>query len=94
MGPAYLETEVDHDVSRQDEVLEDIVHCGLEHCWRVGKAEVHHQWLKEPPVSTEGGLPLVAFADQDVVEAPPNIEFHEELSSLQPINEVVDQREL
>jgi hypothetical protein len=35
--------QVAHDVSEQDEVLEDVVHHCLECGWGVGKAEVHHQ---------------------------------------------------
>jgi hypothetical protein len=41
----------------------------------------------------ECGLPFIAFPDPDVVEPPPNIEFHEEPSSLQTVNKVVDQGE-
>jgi hypothetical protein len=44
--------EVYHDISRQDEILEDVVHHCLEGGQGVGKAEVHHQWLKEPLVGT------------------------------------------
>jgi hypothetical protein len=85
--------EVDHDISRQNEVLEDVVHHCLEGGQGVGKAEVHHQWLKEPLVSMESGLPFVTFLDPDIVETPPDVEFREEPGSLQMVNEIVDQRE-
>ena len=61
--------EVDHDISGQDEVLEDVVRRGLGGRQRIGQAEVHHQGFKEPPVSTEGGLPLVTFLNADIVRA-------------------------
>jgi hypothetical protein len=84
--------EVDHDVSRQNEVLEDVVYHHLEGGQGVGKAEVHHQQLKEPPVSMEHSLPFVTFPDPDIVETPLDIEFREELSSLQMVYKIVDQR--
>ena len=85
--------EVYHDVARQDEVLEDVVHHCLEGRGGVGQAEVHHQGFKEPPVRPERGLPFVAFPDPDVIETPPDVEFREEPGSFQSINKVVDQRE-
>jgi hypothetical protein len=85
--------KIDHDVSGQNEVLEDVIHHHLEGGQGVGKAEVHHQRLKEPLVSTEHSLPFVAFPDPDVVETPPDVEFHEEPGSLQTVNEIADQRE-
>jgi hypothetical protein len=44
-----------------------IDHC-LEGGRRVGKAEVHHQRLKEPSVGMESGLPFVTCMDLDVFE--------------------------
>jgi hypothetical protein len=83
--------EVDHDVSGQDEILEDVIHHRLEGGQGVGKAKVHHWWLKEPLVSTEHGLPFVAFLDPDIVETPWDVEFRKELGSLQTVNKVIDQ---
>jgi hypothetical protein len=85
--------QVDHNVSGKDEVLENIVHHRLERSRGVGKAKVHHQRLKEPPVRTECGLSFVTFPDLDVIETPPDVEFREELGSLQTVNKIVDQRE-
>jgi hypothetical protein len=51
--------KVYHDVSRQDEVLEDVVHHHLEGCRGVGQAEVHHQGFKKALVRPESSLPLV-----------------------------------
>ena len=84
--------EVDHDVSRQDEVLENVVHHGLEGRRGVGKAEIYYQRLEESAVSTEHGLPLVALADADIVESPPDIELREESGPFQTINKVVNER--
>jgi hypothetical protein len=66
--------------------LEDVVHHRLERGQRVGEAEAHHQRLKEPSAGTECGLPLIASPDMDVVEAPSDLEFREELSSFQAVN--------
>jgi hypothetical protein len=75
--------QVDHDVSGQNQVLEDVVHHCLEGGWGVGKAKVHHQQLEEPSVRTEHGLPFVTFPNPDVVETPPDVELCEELGSFQ-----------
>jgi hypothetical protein len=82
--------QVDHDVPGQNKVLEDVVHHCLEGGWGVGKAKVHHQRLKEPPVHMEHSLPSVTFPDLDIVETPPGVEFCEELGSLQTVNKIVD----
>jgi hypothetical protein len=38
----------------------------------------------------EHGLPFITFPDPDVVETPPDVEFHEEPGSLQMVNKIVD----
>jgi hypothetical protein len=85
--------KVHHDVSEQNEVLEDVIHHHLEGDQGVGKAKVHPQRFEEPPVSTESGLPYIAFPDPDIVETPLDVEFREEPGYLQTVNKIVDQRE-
>ena len=51
------------------------------------------QGFEEAPVSLEHGFPLVALLDGDIVKAPPDVEFREELGSFQTVDEIVDQRE-
>src|ERR1700712_3308152 len=85
--------EVYHDVTRHDEILKDIIHHSLEGRGGVGQAEVHHQGFEESPVRPEGGLPLVALSDADVVKAPAYVEFRKEPGTLQSVNKVVDQGE-
>src|ERR1700761_856781 len=84
--------KVYHDIARQDEILEDVIHHSLEGRRGVSQAKVHHQRLKEAPVRPECSFPLVAFSDADIVKAPPDVEFREESGSFQSINKVVDPR--
>ena len=85
--------EVHHDVSRQDQILEDVVHHGLEGRRGVGHSEVHDQGFEEALVGLECDFPLITLLDVDVVKAPLNIEFCEEPGSFLTIDEIVDQRE-
>jgi hypothetical protein len=67
LGPVRVHNEdvieVHHDITRQDEVLDDVVHHCLEGGWGVGKAEVYHQRLEEPRLVQ----PFITFPDLDVV---------------------------
>jgi hypothetical protein len=67
--------EVYHDIARQDEILEDVVHHCLEGRGGVCQAEVHHQRLEESLVSLECGLPLITLLDPDVVKAHQMLSF-------------------
>src|SRR5262249_15179633 len=82
--------EINHDISGQDQVLENVVHHGLERRGGVGQAEVHYQGFEQTPVGPERGMPLVALADPDVVETPPDVELREEARSLETIDQIVD----
>jgi hypothetical protein len=57
--------------------------------WKVA-GELVRPRLEEPPVCTEHSLPFVTFPDPDVVKTPLDIEFCEELGSLQTVNKIVD----
>src|ERR1700743_896763 len=85
--------EVDHDISGQDKVLENVVHHGLEGCGRVGKPKVHHQRFEKSTVGTECSFPLIALTDADIVEPPSDIEFREESGPFQTINKIVNERD-
>jgi hypothetical protein len=58
-----------------DEILEDVIHHGLEGSWAVSHTIQHYRWLKEPSVAPKGHLPFVAFLDLDVLVAPSDIKF-------------------
>src|ERR1700753_1253033 len=74
--------QVDHDISGKNEVLENVVHHGLEGRRGIGEPEVHHQWLEKPPVGPERRFPFVALPDPDIVKPPPDIELRKEPGSL------------
>ena len=58
-----------------DEVLEDVVHHGLEGGRAVGEAKEHDQGFKEAPICLEGGFPLVSLFDLHIVVSPTYIQF-------------------
>ena len=58
-------------------VPEGIVHESLECRGGVGKSKEHYCWFEEALVRDEGGLPLVAILDVDVVITPVDIKFGE-----------------
>ena len=66
---------IDHHISFVDEVLEDVVHHGLEGGQAVGEAEEHNQGFEEAPICSEGGLPLVSLFDPHIVVSPTYIQF-------------------
>ena len=74
-----------------DEVSEDIIHHGLEHCWGVAEAKEHDKWLIQPTVCPEGCLIFVSLLNADIVETPPQVEFGEVLGSSQSVQNVQDE---
>ena len=47
---------IDHHISFINEVLEDVIHHGLEGGWAVGEAKEHDQVFEEAPIRLEGGV--------------------------------------
>ena len=72
---------IDCHVSFINEVLEDVIHHGLEGVQAVGEAEEYDQGLKEAPIRSEGGFPLVSLFDLYIVASPMYIQFRK-VSSL------------
>ena len=60
-----------------DEVLEDIIHHGLECCWTVGESEEHDKRFKEATVCAKGSLPLIATLYPHIVEPPLHVQLGE-----------------
>jgi hypothetical protein len=56
-----------------DQVLEDVIHHGLEHCRAIGEAEEHYKWFVEAVIGAKGCLPLVTLLDANIAEAPTNM---------------------
>ena len=68
---------IDRHISFINEVLEDVIHHGLEGGQAVGEAEEHHQGFKEAPICSEGGFPLVSLLDSYIVVSPTYVQFRE-----------------
>ena len=58
-------------------VLEGVIHEPLKCCWGIGESEEHHGWFKEAFKRDEGGLPLVAIFEVNIVVSPADIKFGE-----------------
>ncbi len=63
-----------------DELTEDVIHHHLECHGGVTQSKEHDSWFKQPSVSSEHSLPLIAFFDLHIVESPVEIKYGEELS--------------
>ena len=74
-----------------NQILEDVIHHGLEGSWTVSKAEHHHQWLKQSPVGPKGCLPLISFLDPDIVVPPSDIQLGEIPSSPELLHQLRNQ---
>jgi len=55
------------------EVLEDVIHHGLEDGGAVGHTKEHYQRFEQVSIGPESCLPLISRLDVDVVETPTNI---------------------
>ncbi len=51
--------------------------------WGVTQSKKHDSQFKQPSVSSEHGLPLIAFLDPHVVGPPVEIEYGEELGIME-----------
>ena len=70
-----------------DEVLEDIIHHGLECCQTVGESEEHDKRFKEATVCVNGSLPLTTILYPYIVEPPLHIQLGEVFHALELGNE-------
>ena len=72
---------------------EHTVHGALKGGGRVGQAEEHYPWFKQPFWRFERGLPFISFFDSDIVVSPPHVKLGEEGSSLELLQDCFDQGE-
>ena len=66
---------VDDEPSFGDHILEGVIHESLKCGWGVGEPKEHYCWLEKPLMGDEGGFPLVAILDADIVVAPSDIKL-------------------
>jgi hypothetical protein len=81
---------VNYEPSFGNHITEGVVHESLKSEGGVIHAKEHDCRFKEAFMSDEGTFPLISVLDADVVIAPSNIEFDEDLSSFEFIDEVQD----
>ena len=69
--------QVDHHNTFHYEVLEDVVHHGLEGGWTVSHSKEHYQGFEQASIGSEGHLPLVSGLNANIVETPIDIQLGE-----------------
>ena len=83
--------KADHyeDVSH---ISEDVVHKGLKHSGCIGEPHRHNQGLERAIAHSEGGFPLMASCDVNIVVASTEVELGVDLCAAQLFKEVGDER--
>ena len=84
---------VDNKPPFSDIVCEVEIHKCLEHRRRSTKSKKHHHWFKQSQGSDEGGFPLVALLNSNIVISPLYIELSEMGKLSEVGDEVGDKRE-
>jgi len=69
--------QVDHHNTFHYEVLEDVVHHGLEGGWTVSHSKEHYQGFEQASIGSEGRLLLVSELNANIVETPIDIQLGE-----------------
>ena len=90
MNPQVV--HIDLQPSFGDHVSEYVIHEGLERRRSVAKTEEHDGRFKESKRSYKSSLPLIFFANANIVESPPDVEFGEYSGVLHVVNQLWDQR--
>ena len=78
--------QVEADYALGDQILEYLVHHGLESGWAVGETKEHDQGFKKSSVCAECGIPLITFLDADIVVSPPDIQLGEVTRTSESVN--------
>ena len=84
---------VNDEPSLCNHIPEGIRHESLKSGGRIGHAEEHDGRFIESSVGDEGGFPLVAFLNSDIVISPSYIKLGEDLGIFKFVNEVGNQGE-
>ena len=64
-----------------------MIHHSLKRGGGVGKTEEHDSGFKQPAVGLEGGFPFIAFFDANIIIALAEVQFGEDFSSFEFINQ-------
>ena len=73
LGEDQNVVQIDHHDTLRYEVLEDVVHHGLEGGRTVGHFKEHYQGFEQTLIGPEGCLSLIPGLNVDVVETPADI---------------------
>src|SRR5258708_1537501 len=84
---------VAYDFATVDELMKDVIHHCLEHHGGVAQSEEHDSWFEQASVSPECGLPLITLLDLHIVEPPMEVEYSEELSTMEVGQDIRDEGE-
>ena len=65
------------------EILENVIHHGLEDSQTIGYAKEYYQRLEKTVASAKDSLPFISGLNTDIVETPANIQFGKVLGFLE-----------
>ena len=83
--------QVDHHNTFCYEVLEDIIHHGLEGGRTVSHSKEHYQGFEQASIGLEGHLPLISGLNANIVETPTDIQLGEVSGPMELGHEFGDQ---
>jgi len=75
-----------------DKFLENVVHQLLECSRGIAQAKEHNEGFEETELGEEGSFPLVSLLDANIVEAPADVKFRENLGSTHSVKNIVNSR--
>jgi hypothetical protein len=65
--------DINKYTSAHQNLLETHIHHSLKHRKGIAHAEIHHEWLEQPSICEEGGLPLIPFPNSHIVKPPAHV---------------------
>ena len=80
------------DLLRSDQILEDMVHHGLESHRTICQTKKHNKGFKKTTIHTECSFPFIPLLDSDIIVSPSNIKLREYFCILQSMHNIIDQR--
>ncbi len=85
---------VAYDFAMINELTKDVIHHHLEHHRGVAQSEEHDSWFEQASVSPECCLPLITLLDPHVVEPPAEVEYGEELGTMEVGQDIGEEGEI
>ncbi|KAG5732064.1 hypothetical protein E4T56_gene18820 [Termitomyces sp. T112] len=85
--------EVHTHYTLYNEVLEDVIHHGLDGGQAIGETKEYDKQLEQFLVGPEGCLPLISFLNMHIVVTPPDVQLSEVLHAAEVVDELRDEGE-